>query len=72
VLSGLIQIMISLSQMIVVIKICGLNEWKLQTLGILTGGLFGTLIDRGFSVGSNGVIGKLDYSELKLFFRNFT
>jgi len=70
VLSSLIQITISLSQMIVVIKICGLNEWKLQTLGILTGGLFGTLIDRGFSVGSNGVIGKLNYSELKLFFRN--
>jgi hypothetical protein len=70
VLSGLIQIMIRLLQMIVVIKICGLDEWKLQTLGILTGGLFGTLIDRGFSVGSNGVIGKLNYSELKLFFRN--
>ena len=70
VLSGLIQITISLSQMIVVIKICGLDEWKIQVLGILAGGLFGTLIDRGFSLGSNGVIGRLNHSELKLFFRN--
>jgi hypothetical protein len=69
VLSSLIQIVISLSQMIIVIKVCGLEEWKIQTLGILAGGVAGTLIDGGFSVGANRVIGNLNQSALIIFFR---
>ena len=67
--TGLIQVLISIYQMIVVIKVCGLEEWKVQALGILAGGLASTLIDRGYSSGSNSVIANLDQSELKIFFR---
>jgi hypothetical protein len=69
VFSSLIQIIISLSQMIIVIKVCGLGEWKIQTLGILAGGIAGTLIDGGLSVGANRVIGSLNQSELVIFYR---
>lgn len=68
--SSAVQIIISLIQMMVVVRICGLNEWKYQTLGVLVGALGGSLVDSGFSVASNGFLSKLDSVYYRQFYKN--